>query len=101
MKLGPEECRLWDALDRLKTEMKLATTLGDMATEIMRVASNVTSLWDNNAWTDTERHGDLLLPYQGNKTRASGPRSFGVPATSASASQIHLECAEKSTRAGP
>jgi hypothetical protein len=63
VKLGPQECRLWDALERLKREMKLPDHLGDMATEIMRVAGNVTSLWDNNAWSDTEGNGDLLLPF--------------------------------------
>jgi hypothetical protein len=40
-------------------QKKLPYRLGDMATVIMRVASNVTSLWDSDAWADTAALGDL------------------------------------------
>jgi hypothetical protein len=60
--LEPQETRLDEALARLKAEMRLPGLIGDMATEIKRTAAGVTSLWDTNAWADTESHGDLLRP---------------------------------------
>ncbi len=59
---GPQETRLYQALAHLKTEMNLPPSIGDMVTEIERIARNVPSLWDNNAWADTGSNGDLLWP---------------------------------------
>jgi hypothetical protein len=59
---GAQETRLYQALARLKTEMNLPHSIGDMVTELERIARNVPSLWDNNAWADIESHGDLLWP---------------------------------------
>jgi len=59
----PHESRLYNALARLKIEMNLSPSIGEMAKKIMRAAAGVTSLWENNAWADTTLHGDLLGPY--------------------------------------
>lgn len=60
---GPQETRLYDALVRLKAELNLPLSVGDMAIEITQTAAGVTSLWDSDAWADTAGNANLLLPF--------------------------------------